>query len=60
MIKDHKWRIAQLMSQDSTIDLIFEEIIGELPEVAGGTEPTFGDYVKAGIYVASWGLIDLF
>ena len=48
------------MSQDSTIDLIFEEIIGELPEVAGGTEPTFGDYVKAGIYVASWGLIDLF
>jgi hypothetical protein len=38
VIQDHKWRIAQLMSQDSTIDLIFEEIIGELPEVAGVSE----------------------
>ena len=38
VIQDHKWRIAQLMSQDSTIDFIFEEIIGELPEVAGVSE----------------------
>ena len=35
VIQDHKWRIAQLMSQDSTIDFIFEEIIGELPTVEG-------------------------
>ena len=35
IINDHKWRIAQLMSQDTTIDLIFEEIIGELPKVEG-------------------------
>ncbi|WP_049764851.1 DUF6090 family protein [Robiginitalea biformata] len=35
VINDHKWRIAQLMSQDSTIDFIFEEIIGELPKVEG-------------------------
>ena len=38
VIKDHKWRIAQLMSQDSTIDFIFEEIIGELPKVEGVSE----------------------
>lgn len=38
IINDHKWRIAQLMSQDSTIDLIFEEIIGELPKVEGVSE----------------------
>lgn len=38
VIQDHKWRIAQLMSQDSTIDFIFEEIIGELPNVAGVSE----------------------
>ncbi len=35
VIKDHKWRIAQLMSQDTTIDFIFEEIIGKLPKVGG-------------------------
>ncbi|QOD61109.1 hypothetical protein H9I45_01315 [Polaribacter haliotis] len=35
VIKDHKWRIAQLMSQDTTIDFIFEEIIGKLPKVEG-------------------------
>jgi len=35
VIQDHKWRMAQIMSQDSTIDLIFEEIIGELPKVEG-------------------------
>lgn len=38
VIKDHKWRIAQLMSQDTTIDFIFEEIIGELPKVEGVSE----------------------
>lgn len=38
VIQDHKWRIAQLMSQDATIDFIFEEIIGELPKVAGVSE----------------------
>ncbi|OZV67994.1 DUF6090 family protein [Winogradskyella aurantia] len=38
VIKDHKWRIAQLMSQDSTIDFIFEEIIGKLPKVEGVSE----------------------
>jgi hypothetical protein len=38
VIQDHKWRFAQLMSQDSTIDFIFEEIIGELPKVAGVSE----------------------
>ncbi len=38
VIKDHKWRIAQLMSQDKTIDSIFEEIIGELPKVEGVSE----------------------
>lgn len=38
IINDHKWRIAQLMSQDTTIDLIFEEIIGELPKVEGVSE----------------------
>ena len=35
VIKDHKWRIAQLRSQDTTIDIIFEEIIGKLPTVDG-------------------------
>lgn len=35
VIKDHKWRIAQLMSQDTTIDFVFEEIIGKLPKVEG-------------------------
>jgi len=35
VIEDHKWRIAQLMSQDTTIDFIFEEIIGKLPKVEG-------------------------
>jgi len=35
VIKDHKWRIAQLMSQDTTIDFISEEIIGTLPKVGG-------------------------
>jgi len=35
VIQDHKWRMAQIMSQDSTIDFIFEEIIGELPTVEG-------------------------
>jgi len=38
VIKDHKWRIAQLMSQDTTIDFIFEEIIGKLPKVEGVSE----------------------
>ncbi len=38
VIKDHKWRIAQLMSQDTTIDFIFGEIIGELPKVEGVSE----------------------
>ncbi|KAB8151833.1 hypothetical protein EZY14_016720 [Kordia sp. TARA_039_SRF] len=35
VINDHKWRIAQLMSQDTTIDFVFEEIIGKLPKVEG-------------------------
>lgn len=35
VIQDHKWRIAQLRSQDTTIDIIFEEIIGKLPKVEG-------------------------
>jgi hypothetical protein len=35
VIKDYKWRIAQLMSQDTTIDFISEEIIGTLPKVGG-------------------------
>ncbi|WP_431159398.1 hypothetical protein, partial [Winogradskyella poriferorum] len=38
VIQDDKWRIAQLMSQDSTIVFIFEEIIGGLPKVAGVSE----------------------
>jgi len=38
VIQDHKWRIAQLMSQDITIDFIFEDIIGELPKVEGVSE----------------------
>ena len=38
VIKAHKWRIAQLMSQDTTIDFIFEEIIGKLPNVEGVSE----------------------
>lgn len=38
VIQDHKWRIAQLMSQDSTIEFINEEIIGKLPKVEGVSE----------------------